>query len=416
LENQVKATVRVNKNNLPLAIGNHQPGKLSNPFKGMIATPFIYHYVMSDEEILARFLQALKITRPANEYENYIIENPQNSLIIINTNGYGYFAKKLFRELNKNISINAIYVDNRTIEMPITITIPGRRLMTKDAEIIGFYKVEEDVQTIIPLAIRKGSLLYINIYPIISQLKKLKHDDNIKHLFFNILGMILGSLLPVTKYSSTIYDDRKLSEWDAEFKEAYLEGNILIRASSIIFPPGITRVQRLIINNNKIYHNVSYISISNYEYIIIKATKVNVSHGFGSYAMLTIGNMSVEPNGDVNVSFISYDGIISCKNVSKLMIIVENSIPVIVKNPSIEAFGKIIFKKLYTFAPREPWGSLPREAELHGGDLLFEGHTSFTILVSDIVTIVDNLNLIIRSSSRKFIKSPQENSPSLVGR
>ena len=125
--------------------------------------------------------------------------------------------------------------------------------------------------------------------------------------------------------------------------------------------------------------------------ITIIAYKVNITYGLGTYAKLTIGNITIKPKESISLTFISGDKIISYKNVDKLIIIVNEPITVLVKKPSIDALGSIMIKKLYTFIAPEPWSALPREAALQGDDLFFKGQIRFKVLVSDAITIVNNL-------------------------
>jgi hypothetical protein len=214
--------------------------------------------------------------------------------------------------------------------------------------------------------------------------------QNKKRLLFDALGDLFKLYFEESKY--LFLNQGGVDEWDAEFREAHLYGNISISMPSLIFSPEETNIDKLIINGEQLYCNVSYFSISNFDrkQVCMKTNEAVMGQGMGLYAKLEVKEGVVEL-GNASIIFATSDGFYNFSNVTQVSFVANNYLHLLIKTPSIEASGKITFKRLYTFVSTQPWGPLPREAKSDGNDLVIEGEINFSVLASDVTTIVNNL-------------------------
>lgn len=320
-------------------------------------------------------LQESGATRLRNieDYLEYVKNGGR--LIIINANGYGYFAGRTLKHSNVTIKASTIS-GSKNIELPLEIYVPKLSPKKGDVRIVGYYESQQDSSV---YAFREelgsGEILYINLYPIVNVLESAQD----KSVFYNILGELLQ--LTGVQLERFTYIPPPLI---ATFKEVEMSGNIIAYASSLFFPPNIDfRSVKLIFKNNRSIEisNVTRLQLFNFNKVSVLSSNLTISEGNGFYSNLKFkDNIVITFDGDfILVALTTVDGNTSqLYNDVKTIIINSDQINIYAREPMVTVRGSVLFKELYAF------GTAYQKTMSYGQNLKVNGDTTLKMYLSDI--------------------------------
>ena len=287
--------------------------------------------------------------RNVADYLSYVKDG--GNLIVLNTNGYGYFGNELFNLSNQ----------------------------TNDTGIIR-------------KEIGGGNITYVNIYPILNDME----NSNEKASYYQeIISFIkpLNSQLEHFEYS--------LGEL-LDFKKITMTENVTTSTSTLLFPLDVfyPNVSLTLLSGDVIsYTNVTRISITENNRITINSSNMTLSNGEGFYSYLYFDRqVSLNSlNDSLSVSVIEDNGKENARinEVKTITINDEKSIKLLARQPTITIQGQIIFSELYSS------GDLYQKTQTRGQDLTVTGLTKLEIYLSDTYSWANSIN-----ASGTFERSP----------
>jgi hypothetical protein len=321
--------------------------------------------------------------RDGDEYLEYVRNGGR--LIVLNTNGYGYFANRMLNYYNGTGIKSGVIDGSQSVKMPSNIFVPS--LYPKaGVETISYYISQEDS---VPYVLRKeeglGEIIYVNVYPIIEAMRISRE----KYTFYNLLGELLKPVsiqLERFKYTPPPII--------ATFKEVQMLGDIWINTSSIIFPVNVNFKKVEIIDKNGkalLLTNVTKLTVLNYGNVSIISSDLTLSEGNGFYSNLKFkGNVTIIFYGNfasVNLTT-KNGGILRIDNVKTIMISPSSSkgeISVYTFRPTISLKGTAYFKELYS--------SATLKTRTYGQDLKVNGTVRLKMYLSDVYHWASSLDI-----------------------
>jgi hypothetical protein len=328
-----------------------------------------------------RFIQL----RDGNDYLEYVKNGGR--LIVLNTNGYGYFANKILSYYNGTGIKSSVINGFQSLKIPLSISVPI--LYPKaSVEIISHYISQEGS---VPYVLRKkeclGEIIYVNVYPIIEAMRISQE----KYIFYNLLEELLKPAniqLERFKYISPPIM--------AIFKEIKMLGDIWINASSIIFPVNANFKKVEIIDKDGktlLLTNVTRLIVLNHGNVSIISSDLILSEGNGFYSNLRFKNnvTIIFYNNFASVNLITKNGSIFETNSVKTIIISPNSnkdeVSLYVFKPTVSLKGTAYFKELYSSA------TILLKTRTYGQDLKVNGAVTLKMYLSDAYHLASLLNI-----------------------
>jgi hypothetical protein len=319
--------------------------------------------------------------RNVDDYLSYV-ENG-GRLIVLNTDGYGYFADQMLTRSNLTITANMIN-GSEVIKLPASLTVP--ELSPKSDNIVGVAYYLSPENSSIYAAEEKlgaGEIIYVNIYPIINAVDQ--SDD--KASFYDKMDCLLKPAdIPLEPFMYS-------SEIISTFRQVTMSGNVNVSSSSLLSP--------IAVDFGKVYVtfadgsisplvNVTRVSMPDHTNIDINASNLTLGNGNGFYASLKFGDdATITPeNNSTCVTVSTADGdTTQFANIKTITINDNDVMTLCVRQPTISVRGLIAFKELYST------GGLYQKTQTQGQDLNVIGDVKLTVYLSDTYTWVSALDV-----------------------
>jgi len=345
---------------------------------GKIGLGYFRFYELSFDDFSLTCARSV-ILRPIQDYLDYLRSGGR--IILLNTNGYGFFADDLFSI--SNLTMNAQRIEGQSLrtDLPLEIAMPLLISNHNDTTILSKYLAPSDES---PFILHKnygsGELFYCNIYPIIEAL----HHENNESAFYEIFGKLLDGL-----NLSKINPDTTVRN-DAYVKEIRLTNGVKIETPSLVFPLTLELKQVDVKANGSIYtfNNVTSIMMGAYSTAIMETENAVTQAGNGFYTVFqTNSTFSVRPSeGSMNLKIITSNEETILNNVSMVSATPSKLIQLQARLPKVTA-SEVTFLEFY------PQGTLQWQTRTYGENLTVSGLTEFSVVLSDSYSILQNIKL-----------------------
>ena len=378
-EYYIKLTVSGTLNKLSV---NNSTISLSNTenIQGKIGLHYLRLSSVSFDDFFVNYSQSIN-SKPVSDYIKYL--NSGGKLVVMNTNGNGFFANDLF--LNSTTKTIAQKIDNNgtKINLPFEISVPIQTtknddITTKSQYIGPSYKSPYIVQKNYE---NGGELFYVNVYPIVAAMQ----NSNNQAEFYGLMGKLLDSI-NLEKILSTT----PLPALNGYVKQISLKNNVQIETNSIIFPSDLNlkQVEAKSDNSSSIFYNVKEITLNDYSNVIINSDSAVIRDGNGFYTEPQFNSpLSIKPStGTINLKITTDNKTYNLNNVDYLSLTPVNNDHIQVKTPTISAF-EVKFTEFYL----QNYQKLT--TQVYGQDLDVTGFTTFSIIISDNYQAISNLSL-----------------------
>jgi hypothetical protein len=323
--------------------------------------------------------------RSIQDYLDYL--HSGGRIILLNTNGYGFFADDLFSISNSTVNAQRIEGQNLKIDLPREISVPFLIPESNSTTTLSHYTTPyHETPFILHKNYGNGELLYCNIFPLIEAL----YRENNKSAFYEIFGNLLDDL------DLSKLDPDVILTFDAYVKEIILTNGVKVETTSLLFPLKLELEQVDVKANNSSYnfHNVTSITLSKYSTAIIETDNAITQGVNGFYTIFQMNStFSVKPSKDsINLKITANNEEFILNNVSLLSITPNNTIQLLARIPKVSAF-EVNFIEFY------PQGALQWRTRTYGQNLKVTGFTQFSITLSDSYSALDNVKLGAPSQS-----------------
>jgi hypothetical protein len=343
--------------------------------EGRIGLQYQRFYKIQFTDFSLNGFKDLKL-RPLEDYLKFL-ENG-GTIIVLNTNGYHFFAGQTISAYNNTIEAEAIE-GKSTISLPTNLTVPVFN-PAKSASTIANY-ISPSKQTsafIVEKTIENGNLIYVNIIPLIASL-----ESTDSRLDYSTLASSLKSLALPKMGPQKIQADAYVGEIRLE------KANLT--SSSVLFPlkTNLNKVEITSSDQSAKYLNVTEIEIETNSPLKITSEKALIKAGNGLYSEVTLNSTFRIFFNSANETKlkIKSNGIDSTiKSVTEITIYPSKFLNLRVRTPKVEA-EKVYFKETYS------QGDLNFRTGAYGQDLEMEGKVSFEVLISDVFTLIKNVNI-----------------------
>jgi hypothetical protein len=344
---------------------------------GRIGLRYYRFYQVSFDDFSLKYNISLNL-RPIEDYLAYL--EAGGRLIILNSNGYYYFASNLFSVENSTLNAERIEFDKKTLNLPSKVASPKLTPKTSTTSVLSRYVGSDDgTPFVTKQSFGSGELLYVNIKPIVEALRK---DE--APAYYPLLGSLLEDLdLPKIKPNLVLSSD-------GYSREIRLKNDVKVEAESLLFPPKTTLKHLEIKTTNRTITllNVTSVKMEGYSKLLIKTENLTIGDGQGFYATLKLNTRFViEPhNGMFNLEVATGKTKYHITNVEQLSIVPDGVIQLLARTPKVSA-NEANFIEFYTL------GSLNQQTRTYGQNLNMSGKTSFQIMLSDSYTMLEDVEL-----------------------
>jgi len=300
-------------------------------------------------------------------------------LIVFNSIGWGPIGKDLFfwENASKKVSVNLIEgVNNLPLPFDVNVTSTSAK---ENVEVLSWFSGEDEK---VPFAgrrvVNEVEVIYVNLYPLFSEMALRSMDDAAA-----LLGVLLDTVeLGLEKFSMA---DFKLEDL-LLFEDASLEGEITVGTNSVVFAS--TEKIRLRLEGEHEIYNVSSISLTGTNDIVMKTDCARIGEGIGFYTKLMLGDTTFELNGEEirMEARLENDEIVQLNGSSTIEFHTQEPTSVYARTPTLSITGKTTFQEAYGLH------KIYKELRTSGQTLRSIGNFNFTILVSDVYTIAKDLS------------------------
>jgi hypothetical protein len=384
-------TVSINRNTATLCInGTDYLTAQSIAGGGRIGISMDRFYQVLFTKFKAEAFSLIQDRNPA-EYLDYV-QNGGN-LIVLNTNGYGYFANEMLKADGSTIKVDTIISDSEKTTLPLELTVPKLLPKMEDVEATSYYRSQQSISIYaVKERIGSGVITYVNVYPI---MKAIGSSEN-RSMFYETLGRLLSCAdIRLEPFRYTFPDT-------TAFRQVKMSGNIEVNAPSMLFPlcVNLGKVE-ITYGNHSIasLENVTGIETLNGGNIVIVASNLTLSDGKGFYSTLTFEGKVVIRYEDNNASIIlstANGDITKISDIDRITIGSDDgSVMLYARQPSIRVQGMASFKELYSS------GAIYQRTQTLGQDLSINGTVKLNIYLSDVYTWASSLD-----ASGSFQRSP----------
>ena len=325
------------------------------------------------------------------EYLDYV-QNGGN-LIVLNTNGYGYFANEMLKADGSTIKVDTIISDSEKTTLPVELTVPKLLPKMEDVGAIAYYRSQQSISIYaVKERIGSGVITYVNVYPV---MKAIGSSEN-RSMFYETLGRLLNCA------DIRLEPFRYTFPATTAFKQVKMSGNIEVNTPSMLFPlcVNLGKVE-ITYSNHSIASllNVTGLETLNGENIVIVASNLTLSDGKGFYSTLTFEGKVVIRYEDNNASIIlstANGDITKMSDIDRITIRSDDgSVMLYARQPSIRVQGMASFKELYSS------GAIYQRTQTLGQDLSINGTVKLNMDLSDVYTWASLLD-----ASGSFQRSP----------
>ena len=292
--------------------------------------------------------------------ENYLrYVDSGGNLIVLNTDGFGSFAKMLFQPSNNSIEPEYINGTPENITLPSGIVVPTLGLINETEKILSNFVTSYGTTSpyITRMNIGKGQLFYVNVEPLTLYINQIASN---KSEIYPIIGKLLNGI------NLKPYEFLPLSASEGSVKEMYLDG-VSINTISILFSPnlnladnGIGEIRINNANGISVFYNITLIQPCNYSQVTIQTPEATIENGQGFYSQLSLNEtakLMFTPN--INLTVKSNDEQFEVSNISTISIIINNPIEILARTPTISADSGT-FREVLLFK-RNKWRKFERQ-------------------------------------------------------
>jgi hypothetical protein len=329
--------------------------------------------------------------RDVSDYLDYV--EGGGRLIILNTNGYGYFAERMLARDNSTIEAYEVSGSPESVALPAKVTVPALSPKAEGMKAIANYKSQSGFSA---YAVREkvgsGEIVYVNLYPIIETIKQTQE----KATFYSLLGKLLQPaevrLEPFKYVPPTL---------TATFKEVEMSGKVRVNTSSVLFPIKVDFENVKVVDNNgktSSIFNVTGLQLVNYGNISISSSNLTLSEGGGFYSKLKFKDDAIITFEDSPTSTVltTKDGnTIRFDDVKAIIIENSDQIELYAREPTITVQGSAFFKELYSS------GTIYQTTRAQGQDLKINGTIALKVYLSDIYSWASSFD-----ASGRFERTP----------
>jgi len=317
---------------------------------------------------------------PLSNSGGEFLEFVQNggTLIVLNTDGYGYFSDNLFQPETYTFEATGLNGSNIEIEFPTALNIQSNTLKTTSVDIVASYISPQRNESvyITKQQLDSGTLLYANIFPLLNKI-----NETQRQVFTSDVLMKSLNFLNLTSLSDIVLS------WDGYTKSILLD-NVTIQTSSVMFPYNSDPLDA------EIHVDSSEITISNIVSIRIQSSQIEIesdqlviSNGSGFYTNCRFEDIiSMIPDENNRITIFTNENLLEYEDVSVIHITPTSQVNLQIRLPNVLA-ESAVFDGLYTQS-----GSLAIVGA-SGQSLVVAGGVEFNIGVSDAYTILRQVQI-----------------------
>jgi hypothetical protein len=350
---------------------------------GRIGLRYYRFYAVSFDDFLATGTKSIRL-RPINDYLNYL--HSGGKVIVLNTNGYGFFADCLFQISNS--TLNAERIEGKNLKVDLPIEAPARKLTVKDTNattLAHYVSSTGETSFILKQNYGEGELFYVNIRPIVEAM----HKSNAQPALSKALGTLLSDMnLP--KLGPDAMRGVRAEHDDGYVKAIRLSDGVEAETDSLLFPLELEAEQVNVKVKDELhnFYDVTSISINEYSTVIVDAGNITIEDGEAFYAALKINStFTIKPStGSLDLRIGTKQQEITLSDVNEFSVIPCGSLRLLARTPTVKAL-EITFVEFY------PFGSLQWRTNIYGQDLKVTGLTEFSVILSDSYTALKNVKL-----------------------
>jgi len=376
--NEYNITVTVNGTLNEISINNKTflSSNLGNN-KGKVGLHYYRFYAVSFDDFSVNYTTQLSL-RPVEDYLDYL--RSSGKIIVLNTNGYGFFADELFSISNSSMNAKRIEGQNLKVDLPREVSAP--KLISKNSStttLSRYVAALNETPFISHQSYGNGELFYVNVYPLIEAM----HETSDDSAFYELLGQLLNDL-NVTKLNPDI-----MLSFDGYVKEVHLSNNVNIETTALLLPlePELEQVNVEAENGSYTFHNVTSIAISEYPRVTIEVDSAVIHNGKGFYTDFQINStFSVKPEDSMNLKITADGQDFDLASVSLISITPSKIIQLLTRTPRVSA-SEVNFIEFY------PQGSIQWRTRTYGQNLKITGLTEFSVVLSDSYSALENVKL-----------------------
>jgi len=302
------------------------------------------------------------------------------TMVILNTNGYQYFAEQVLTIGNDTMESNVIQGEDQQITLPAKIPVQIAYPKNSTNPAVNYTSSHDQTSPfIVEKQIGEGELIYVNIYPLLEAFNSNIITDPLNPILSKLINFIeLPNMLP------------NVIEVGGYVKAITIE-RANIATSTVIFPleANIEQIEIISDEGPLSLNNVTEIHIENSSSLQLKAEKALISNGKGLYSLINIPStfLILFPSNDGNLKIKNNESEFEIKSVSKIIVTPkENGIELHVRMPKITA-GKALLQQLYSY------NNLYRKTGAYGQTLEIIGCISFKIAMADTYIALKDVNL-----------------------
>jgi hypothetical protein len=310
------------------------------------------------------------------------------NLIILNSDGFGTFAKMFFQSSNNMLEADNISNVQENLTLPKGIFVHSLEPVNESGEIISnFVSSNGTSPYITKMNIGKGQLFYVNVEPLI---RYLNQPDSNKSEIYSIIGKLLNGVKmePLEFQYEFLSLRAPLPASTGYVKEIDLDNAVSINTTSLLFPSypdlvddGYREISVKSSNGISVFCNVTSIQLGNYSHVAIQSSEASIEGGKSFYTKLNLNEttkLAFTPNAHLTVT--SNHEQFEVVNASSILIIADNPIALWVRTPAIWADSGT-FKEVYNLKG------------LMGRDLALRGGITFSVVVSDSYSLLNNFQI-----------------------
>jgi hypothetical protein len=269
------------------------------------------------------------------------IENSQNNIsnvVILNTSGYGPLLDVFGKQTSETFTANSVIANQNSQRQP-SIEVPKIALSAKTRVTAQYVNGSLSSPLVMTVTQGKLSLIYVNIYPFLSQ------DNLLNPTLTKALAGVLSNCIG-------LYDESSITPWFTVPSLLFtnLQANGTINVSS-------DAIASMELPENQTTNLKSYNSV------FIKSTEITVQGGYGFYTSLTAFNPAISLLGNQTVT-----------------INVNGNVTIFLRQPEISVNGTIQFQDFYMLHPSP--------ISTDGRITTLKGNMTLDVYVSDEYSIV----------------------------
>lgn len=352
----------------------------SETLRGKIGLRYYRFFEVSFSNFSVNYDTELHL-RPLGDYIEYL--NSGHKLVVLNTNGGGFFTDALLSTSNLTIFVQQIKGNGTELQLPYESPMSITNVKDNSVRTLSYYT---GVAGESPFVLQKdydngGELFYVNLQPIIQAMQ----TSSSQSAFYDLIGRLLDGLNLAKSISTT-----PLSSFNGYVKEIYLRNNATIQTDSVLLPIEIKfeTVEIRKGNSSFIFYNVTSMAIGDYSRAIVEADNAVTQDGNGLYTEFQLNStFSIRPSsGLIDLKITANNLTVDIGSVNSFSVKPTNSVQLQVRMPTVSALG-VTFTEFYLQNYKQ------LTTQINGQNLDATGLTEFSIMISDNYKAISNLSL-----------------------